>query len=258
MDLNLNEQRFLICGASSGFGRAVAEALIEEGAELIVVARRTERLQEIRDQAPKQVQTFVADLTDPKSLDKLEEILGNKKLHGAFINAGGPPALAAMETTLDQWDEAYQTVLRWKVDLTQRLLPYFSRNNYGRILFLESQSVKQPISSLVLSNAFRAAVTGFAKTLSLEVASSGITVNVLAPGSHATPAIERVIQKRVENTGKSKEAVRKEMEEAIPVGRMGNASELAGLAVWLLSEKAAFVTGQTLSHDGGNIKGLFG
>jgi 3-oxoacyl-[acyl-carrier protein] reductase len=163
-----------------------------------------------------------------------------------------------METSLDQWDDAYQSVLRWKVDLTKRLVPHMANHNYGRILFVESQSVKQPIPSLVLSNAFRAAVVGFAKTLSLEIAKNGVTINVLAPGSHETPAIDRVIQKRADDSGKDFQTIKAELEKSIPVGRMGSGEEFASIAAWLLSPLSGYVTGQTISHDGGNIQGLFG
>ncbi|WP_421773599.1 SDR family oxidoreductase [Gracilimonas sp.] len=258
MDLKIKDHLFLICGASSGFGRAVSEQLLSEEANIIAVARREEKLAELKSTFPDQVQIVVGDLSDEKTLHKLESIASGRQLHGALINAGGPPALSAMETSLEQWDEAYQSVLRWKVELTKRLVPYFSKQEYGRILFVESQSVKQPIPSLVLSNAFRAAVVGFAKTLSFEIAKQGITVNVLAPGSHETPAIERVIKKQAEDSGKSLEEIRKSMESNIPVGRMGTGEEFASLAVWLLSPHSGYVTGQTISHDGGNIKGLFG
>lgn len=258
MDLGISNQRFLICGASSGFGRAVAEQLLNEQANIIAVARREEKLQELENAFPNQVITVIGDLTNEETLYEIESILNDQQLHGVLINAGGPPALSAIETSLEQWDEAYQTVLRWKVDLTKRLIPYFKKYEYGRLLFVESQSVKQPIPSLVLSNSFRAAVAGFAKTLSLEIAKEGVTVNLLAPGSHETPAIDRVIQKRAEESEKSFEEVKKEMEKSIPVGRMGTGEEFASLAAWLLSSHSGYVTGQTISHDGGNIKGLFG
>ncbi len=258
MDLKLKDQSFLICGASSGFGRAVAERLLEESANVIAVARRKEKLEELKTDFPKQVQIVVGDLSEQDTLDELESLISGLQLHGALINAGGPPALSAMETSLEQWDDAYQNVLRWKVELTKQLVPHFSTHEYGRILFVESQSIKQPIPSLVLSNSFRAAVAGFAKTLSLEIAKDGITVNILAPGSHETPAIERVIKKRAEESGKSFDEVKKAMEESIPVGRMGTGNEFSSLAVWLLSPHSGYMTGQTISHDGGNIKGLFG
>lgn len=258
MDLKIKNQLFLICGASSGFGRAIAECLLQEGAEVMAVARRKEKLQDLTKIFPGRVQIVVGDLTEDTVLDKIEGLIKEKQLHGVLLNAGGPPALSALETSLHNWDEAYQSVMRWKVALALRLIPLFSKNRYGRMLFLESQSIKQPIASLVLSNAFRAGVAGFAKTLSLEVAKSGITVNILAPGSHDTPAIERVIKKKTKESGQSFAEVRKAMEQNIPVGRMGKAEEIASLAAWLLSPLSGYVTGQTLSHDGGNVKSLFG
>ena len=258
MDLGISNQRFLICGASSGFGRAVAERLLDEKAHIIAVARREEKLEALKNTFPNQTRIVVGDLTNEETLGNIESLLANQELHGALINAGGPPALSALDTTLDQWDEAYQSVLRWKIDLTKRLVPHFRKHKYGRLLFVESQSIKQPIPSLVLSNSFRAAVAGFAKTLSSEIAKEGITINLLAPGSHETPAIKRVIEKRAEESGKSFEEVKKEMETSIPVGRMGTGEEIASLAAWLLSPHSGYVTGQTISHDGGNIKGLFG
>ncbi len=258
MDLKIKNQLFLICGASSGFGRAVSEQLLKEGANIIAVARREEKLKELKDDYPEQAQVFTGDLTQESTLDELQTLISQRKLNGVLINAGGPPALSALETSMEQWDQAYENVLRWKVDLTKRLIPIFQKHNYGRILFVESQSIKQPIPSLVLSNSLRAAVAGFAKTLSLEIAKQGITVNLLAPGSHETPAIERVIQKRAEETGKALDEVKADMEESIPVGRMGTGEEFASLASWLLSPHSGYVTGQTISHDGGNIKGLFG
>ncbi|HEX6981277.1 MAG TPA: SDR family oxidoreductase [Balneolaceae bacterium] len=258
MDLEIKDQRFIVCGASSGFGRAIAELLLENGAQIIAVARREKELTELEEAFPEKVVTVTGDLINDETHHKIESAIGNELLHGVVVNAGGPPALSPLETAIYDWDEAYQNVMRWKVELVLRLTSYFTADHYGRILFIESQSVKQPIPSLVLSNSFRAAVVGFAKSLSQEVSKDGITVNVIAPGSHNTPAIKRVIKKKSEETDKSMDEVRQEMEESIPVGRMGEAEELASLAAWILSPHAAYVTGQTFSHAGGNIKGLFG
>src|SRR5699024_8206995 len=287
MDLKIKDQQFLVCGASSGFGRAIAEQLLNEGASVIAVARRERKLQELSDSHPDRVKTVTGDLTDDDTHNKIEAAIGNDRLHGVVINAGGPPALSPLETAIPDWDQAYGSVMRWKVELILRLVSYFTSKEYGRILFIESQSVKQPIPSLVLSNAFRAGVVGFAKSLALEIAdkgvtvhvlapgchqtpaidrdllktvenaAQGVTVNVLAPGCHETPAIARVIQKKVDNSDDSLDEVKQQMEASIPVGRFGKGDEIASLAAWLLSPHAGYVTGQTISHDGGNIKGLF-
>lgn len=258
MDLKISDQRFIVCGASSGFGRAIAELLLNEGAEVIAVARRENKLKELKNEYSDQVTIVAGDLTEEETHNNLEAAIGNDTLHGLVVNAGGPPALTPLETALYDWDQAYQSVMRWKIELVLRLVSYFTSKEYGRILFIESKSVKQPIPELVLSNSFRAGVVGFAKSLSGEIAGNGVTVNVLAPGSHDTPAIERVIKKRSDDSDDSEEEVREQMEAAIPVGRMGEAKELASLAAWILSPHASYVTGQTISHDGGSVKGLFG
>jgi len=258
MDLNIKNQRFIVCGASSGFGRAIAEQLLTESASIIAVARRREKLVELDKAFPGKVATVAGNLLKNETHDRIAKAVSNDPLHGVILNAGGPPALTPLETSINDWDEAYKQVMRWKVELLLRLVPHFTAAQYGRVLFVESQSVKQPIPTLVLSNAFRAGIVGFAKSMAQEVADEGVTVNVLAPGSHDTPAIERVIQKKVEASGESYKEVKKQMETAIPVGRFGKATEIASLAAWLLSPHSSYLTGQTLSHAGGHIKGLFG
>ncbi len=258
MDLKIENQRFLVCGASSGFGRAIAEQLLDEGASVIAVARREQKLNELKEEYEDTVTIVAGNLTDDETHNEIESAIGNDILHGVVINSGGPPALTPLETAIFDWDKAYESVMRWKIELVLRLVSYFSARDYGRILFIESKSVKQPIPSLVLSNSYRAAVVGFAKSLSQEVAGQGITVNVLAPGAHDTPAINRVIKKKSDDSDKSLEEVRTEMEQGIPVGRFGKPEEFASLAAWLLSPHSSYVTGQTISHDGGAIKGLFG
>lgn len=258
MDLELKDQHILVCGASSGFGRAIADRLLEEGATVAAVARRGELLEELRDEYPQSVTAITGDLTADETIDKIMQHVHQKPVQGAVINAGGPPAKGAQETTIEEWDEAYQLVMRWKVNLALRLVPLWKKEQYGRLLFVESHSIKQPIPNLVLSNAFRAGIAGFAKTLSQEIAKEHITVNILAPGAHNTPAIERVIQKRADDEGISNEEARQMMEQGIPVGRMGEGEELARLAAWILSPHAGYVTGQTFNHDGGANKSLFG
>jgi 3-oxoacyl-[acyl-carrier protein] reductase len=258
MDLKLSDQRFVVCGASSGFGEAISRQLLQEGAHVVLVARRGELLRDKFSHFKDQTEIIEGSLIYNETLDKIEHSVQAKETHGIVFNAGGPPTGTPLETNMDDWDSAWKLVMRWKIDLALRLAPYFREKEYGRMLFIESQSVKQPLPSLTLSNSFRAGVVGFAKTLALEIAGSGVTANVLAPGSHETPAIERVIEKNKTSLNISFEDAKKNMEENIPVGRMGKAEELASLATWLLSPHAGYVTGQTISHDGGVIKGLFG
>lgn len=258
MDLQFNNTLFIVCGASSGFGRAIAETLLNEGASVIGVARREEKLEELKSQAPDRCNIIAGDVALDDTHDRILDTIGSRTLTGLVLNSGGPPPGPAETTETNEWDEAYQNVFRWKTELTRRVIPLLKQASYGRILFVESQSVKQPIANLAQSNAMRAAVAGYAKTLSQEVAGDGITVNLLAPGSHNTPAIERVIQSRQESWNVSYEEARTRMEANVPVGRFGEAEELASLAAWLLSGHSGYVTGQVISHDGGNIAGMFG
>lgn len=259
MDLQLSKQRFLVFGASSGFGRAIAEALLSEGASVIVTARRKDTLNELAQAYPNQTEVVTGDVLEEATLDTLAgKIKYGNQLHGLVLNSGGPAATAAIETDIKQWDEAYHSVMRWKIDFINRILPHLREYEYGRILFIESQSIKQPIPNLTLSNSYRAGIAGYAKTLAQELAPEGITANILAPGAHMTPAINRVIEKQSEKQGISFDQSRENLEQGIPVKRMGKAEELASLALWLLSPLSAYVTGQTLSHDGGKNQSLWG
>jgi 3-oxoacyl-[acyl-carrier protein] reductase len=258
VNLNIDTHRFLVTGASSGLGHATARQLLVEGAHVTVVARRIDMLEKLFSGWSDQVTIIEGSVLHSETLDAMEKDAHRNGLHGAFINAGGPPVGNPLETTMDDWDAAWQSVMRWKIDLSLRLAPLMVKNNYGRLLFLESQTIKQPLPGLALSNAFRAGMAGFAKSLANEIAPNGVTVNTLAPGSHDTPAIERVIEKNRGKSGQSFDETKLAMESRIPVGRMGRAEELATLAAWILSPHAAFVTGQVISHDGGNIASLFG
>ena len=258
MDINVHRQLFIVGGATSGFGEAIAKALLSEGAEVIAIARGKDRLAELENKFKDQVTIVCTDVTQPGSGEEIMQATRGRQVHGALINAGGPPAMGALEASLDDWDTAYKTVVRWKIDLVGKLLPSMIQHQYGRLLFIESAAVKQPIENLVLSNSMRLAVVGWIKTLSQEVARKGITLNILAPGSHATPAINRLINKKAEQTGRSVEEAKSQHMDQTGVGFFGDATDLAGLALWLLSPQSRFVTGQTISVDGGTIKGVMG
>jgi len=258
MDLKIADQRFIICGASSGFGHAIAKQLLIEGASIVAVARRGDKLNEQFHHFQEKVEVIEGSLIYSDTLDKIEKSAKKSPFHGIVLNAGGPPTGTPLQTDMKDWDAAWQLVMRWKIDLALRIAPLLKDAGYGRMVFIESQTVKQPLPTLVLSNAFRAGIAGFAKSLALEIAKSGVTVNLLAPGSHETPAIERVIKNNSSIKGISFDQAKTELESNIPVGRMGTAEEFASLAAWLLSPHSGYVTGQTISHDGGIVAGLFG
>lgn len=253
MNLGIQSQRFIVTGASSGLGRAVAGRLAEEGAQVLAVARRKEPLEELSDLYPGRISLLAGDVRQD---DVLEEIAGKAHgsgLHGIFLNAGGPPAKKIAEALLTDWDDAFRLLVRWKVALIGKLLPIFADQRYGRILFSESSSVKQPVENLVLSNSLRLAIAGFSKTVSQEYASAGITSNLIAPGYHDTEAVQRLFARKAEQRNITFEEAKEHSISEIPAGRMGNPYDFATLAAWLLSPSAGFVTGQVLSLDGGNV-----
>jgi len=254
MDLNIKKRLFIVCGASAGFGRAVAEGLAREGAMVIAIARREHLLHELSESFPGQVEYLAADLCKDEYDDALMEIIGSRTVSGLFINSGGPPPTHFLETTMQQWDDAYHSVLRWKVKMLKFFVPLMQKQKYGRVVLLESASIKQPVGGLVLSNSYRMAVAGMIKTLSSEAGPDGITLNILAPGFHKTFAAERVIEKRMKEEDKSREEILKQLTDSIPVRAIGDAAELASLAVWLLSPLSSYVTGQTITVDGGRVK----
>ncbi len=258
MDLHIKGQLFIVGGATSGFGKAIAEALVAEGANIIAIARGEEKLIALKSLAPSKIEILSGDLSKDEVLQTLITTVGDRKLHGILVNAGGPPAKTVMETTLEDWDNAYQSLLRWKVALTKAFIPNMIKAGYGRIVYIESHTVKQPLENLVLSNSLRVAVVGMVKTLSNEVAKSGVTLNIMGPGSHNTPAIDRLYKKKSEQTGIPFDEVKKAAIQQIPVGVLGEAADFASLALWLLSPASRFITGQTITIDGGAVRGIMG
>jgi len=258
MDLGITKSLFVVTGASSGLGRGVATALLKEKANIIAVARDESKLLSLAEKYPDQTEIVVGDVTQNDTSKKIVQAIGSRQLGGVLVNAGGPPAKSFLETSMADWDQAFNLILRWKVEFTRAILPLFLLQQYGRFLFIESSSVKQPVPNLVLSNSIRLSVVGFVKTLSQEVAKNGITCNILAPGFHDTPAAQRLYVKRSQAENISEEKAELKYIEEIPVGRIGNPQDFGTLAAWLLSPLSRYVTGQTISIDGGSVKWVMG
>ena len=257
MDLKLKNKRFCVGGATSGLGEAIARQLLAEGALVVGVARSQDKLDAMAAEVGTNFQPYAADLTDRTAIDHLTTFLLADGLDGCVLNAGGPPTGRAEEVTMDQWDEAYDSTLRWKIQLTQALLPKLKKSG-GRLLYVESVSIKQPIDNLVLSNALRAAVAGYVKTLSREVGESGLTVNILAPGYHATPRITSVLEKSAEIQGMELAEVKKQFAAETAAKAIGDPADFAALAAYLLSPLGQYITGQTITVDGGLVRHITG
>ncbi len=258
MDLKIKDKYFIVGGAGSGFGRAIAEGLAIEGAIVLAVSRTEHKLKTLKNKYKNNIEYLCGDISKPEIQLEITNWCNNKQIDGIVFNAGGPPAGGVGGVDMQMWDKAWRSVVRWKIVLANLMLPIFLKQKYGRMLFIESVSVKQPIANLVLSNALRPAIVGFTKTLSQEVANKGVTVNVLAPGYHSTGAMERLFVNKSEIEGISIDEAKKIFESEVPVGEMGKPEELASIALWLLSPLSRYVTGQTIAHDGGFVNAMFG
>ncbi|MBK3517331.1 SDR family NAD(P)-dependent oxidoreductase [Carboxylicivirga marina] len=254
MDLQIKNHTYIVCGATAGFGRATAIALMNDGAKVIGIARQQEGLDKMAAEYQGHFIAVKGDMTTPDTINKTISLAVEHEVKGILINAGGPPAKLFEETRLSDWDDAYRNILRWKVELTQKLLPHFKSQNYGRVVYIESSSVKQPYENLVLSTSLRLAVVGMMKTVSQEVSGQNINFNMIAPGSHDTAAINRLIDKKAQMTGQDFETTKEAFIEGIPAKQFGNPKYLGQLAAWLLSPMAEFATGQVYALEGGAVK----
>jgi 3-oxoacyl-[acyl-carrier protein] reductase len=254
MDLQIKNRTFIVCGATAGFGKATAISLMNEGAKVIGIARKQEGLDQMSANYKRRFIPLKGNITTSDTINQTVNLALQHKISGILINAGGPPAKLFEETRLSDWDEAYRNLLRWKVELTQKLLPHFKEQQYGRVVYIESSSVKQPYENLVLSTSLRLSVVGMMKTVSQEVSGQNINFNMIAPGSHDTAAINRLIEKKSQMTNQDFDTTKEAFINAIPAGKFGNPSYLGNLAAWLLSPMAEFVTGQVYALEGGAVK----
>ncbi|HZU18460.1 MAG TPA: SDR family oxidoreductase [Candidatus Dormibacteraeota bacterium] len=246
MDLGLRDTRALVTAASKGLGRACAAALAAEGARVFIVSRDEERLARTEREIGAAGHLAV-DLSRPGGPEAAVEA-AVRELDGLDIlvcNAGGPPPGTFESTPLDAWEAGYRLTLMSAVRLARSALPHLKQSGRGRIVNITSISVRQPIPNLLLSNAFRSAVTAMAKTLAGEVASSGVTVNNLAPGTILTDRIRDLYGDDVEAASRG-----------IPAGRLGDPAELGAACAFLCSLQAGYITGQTLGLDGGALLGV--
>jgi 3-oxoacyl-[acyl-carrier protein] reductase len=262
MDLGLRGRTAMIGGSSTGLGRAVADALAAEGADLVVCARHADALSaaaaEIAERHAVRVVPVAADLSDAAgaagAADAALRAFGRVDI--LVNNTGGPPAGPFEAHDTAAWLNAYHLLLQSALVLTRRLLPGMKERGWGRIINITSIAVKQPVEGLILSNSLRAAVTGFARTLANEVAAAGVTVNCVLPGYTRTDRLVKLASSHAASTGASPEAAYARWESEIPMGRLGEPAEFAGLVAFLASDRASYITGTSIPVDGGWIRSL--
>ena len=258
MDLELNGDAALVTASSSGLGKASATALAREGANVVINGRDEERLAdakaEIEAVATGEVVTQSGDLTVADDLDALVETTVDEfgGLDHLVTSAGGPPSGAFLETTDDDWYQAFDLLVMSVVRLVRAAEPSLREDGGGTIVNITSRSVKEAIDSLVLSNAVRMSVIGLEKTLSRELAPE-IRVNAVLPGSHETSRVENLVQAAVDRGEfDSYEAGMKARGESVPLGRIGDPMELGDTVAYLCSDRAGYINGQSIVLDGGS------
>ncbi len=252
MDLGIKDKVGLVLASSQGLGKSVAHGLAREGAKVIICGRNETTLSaaaaEIGEETGAEVHPIQCDLSVAEERENLVDSALEKwgRIDILVTNTGGPPPGQFEEFDLDDWEAVFNQLFLSAADVIRRVLPGMKENGGGRILTITSVAVKQPVDNLMTSNAIRAGILGFMKSLSNEVAADGITVNNIMPGFTLTERLKQLVEKNPD-FGK--------VEEAIPMGRFGTPEEFAAAAVFLVSEPASYITGVSLPVDGGWIKG---
>jgi 3-oxoacyl-[acyl-carrier protein] reductase len=262
MDTGLKDRVAIVAGSSSGIGKAVALAFAAEGAHLALCARRQTELDQVAGDARSrfgvQTHTQALDVSDSAAVLSFVESTHARfgRIDVCVPNAGGPPAKPFLETTLEDWERAWQLNLRSAIVFAHAVLPHMQQRRWGRIVTLTSYTVKQPVPELILSNTIRAGIMGLVRSLAGQFGRDGITINNVGPGFTATDRSRSLLETRAKNRNVPFEQVLGDLEREIPIGRMAKPEEVAATIVWLASESAASITGQTILVDGGSYKGL--
>lgn len=260
MDLDLDGNAALVAASSSGLGKAAATALAREGANVVVNGRDEDRLaaavDDIKAVAEGDVVGQPADLTDADDVEQLvgravEEFGG---LDHLVTNAGGPPSKSFLETTDEEWYDAYELLVMSVVRLVRESVDHLRAGDGGSIVHSTSHSVKEAIDGLVLSNSVRMSVIGLEKTLSTELAPD-VRVNAVMPGAHQTDRMEYLIENAVEQGNfEDYEAGYEAWTDDIPTGDLGSPEEFGNVVAFLLSDRASFVNGEAVMVDGGDAQ----
>ncbi len=261
MNLSLQGKKAIVCGSTQGIGKASAVELALLGAEITLVARSQEKLQEVVKSLPAdqgQKHNFlIADFSDLNSVKSaINSFMASNSAQILVNNTGGPPGGPALDASLADFSAAFSAHLLCNQILVQAIVPGMKKSGYGRIINIISTSVKIPIRGLGVSNTIRGAVANWSKTLSVELAPFGITVNNVLPGASMTARLESIISAKAEKSGRSRDEVIKEMVAEIPAGRISEPSEVAAAVAFLATPAAGYINGVNVPVDGGRTGSL--
>ena len=262
MDLGISGKSALVMSSSRGLGAGIARALAAEGVNVLLTGRSQERLvalaAEINAAGGGRAEFVVSDLSDPDSVEVLAEAV-ERVLGGADIfvaNTGGPPPGRMVDADISKLTSQFETMVGRVAMLATRLIPHMQAKGWGRIVTIASSGVIQPIPNLGLSNLLRAALVGWSKSMSNDLAADGITVNLLIPGRIHTDRVDELDAAAAQRTGKTLEETRAASRAGIPTGRYGTVEEFAATAAFLCSVPASYITGSQVRCDGGMIRSV--
>lgn len=261
MDLGLKDRVAIVAASSHGLGQATARAFAAEGCKVAMCSRNLKAVEaaaeEIRTNHGTDVYYEAFDVTDAAAVQRFVENVAKRfgRIDICVTNAGGPPAKGFMATTVEEWKCSAELNFLSVVYFAHQVIPHMQRSHWGRIITITSVAVKQPVPDLVLSNSVRSAVVGLVKSLANEFGKDGILVNNVGPGYTATDRLKELAAARSKVTGKSEQEMFEGWAADTAVKRVGQPEEFANAVVWLASERASYVTGQTLLVDGGTYKG---
>jgi 3-oxoacyl-[acyl-carrier protein] reductase len=258
----MSEKRVaIVMAASRGLGRGCADALAADGFRLVLCARNQQGVDEavasIRRNGGEAI-GCAADVSKAADIRTVFELADQTygRLDALVVNAGGPPPGPFESVTEEGWREGFELTLMSAVRAINQAIPRMRAAGSGRIVVLGSSSVRMPLANLALSNVFRPGLVGAVKTLAVELAGDGITVNMVSPGRVDTDRVRNLDEARAKREGTSYEEVRTRSERAIPMGRYGHPADVGELVAFLASERAGYITGQSILVDGGLVPSL--
>ena len=265
MNLNLENKNAIVCASSQGLGKAAAIDLAKEGVNLAICSRDQEKIDKAKEEILQKTDHNIKVIALKADLDSLEDIqiflqeveqsLGVVDI--LVNNTGGPPPSTFEQISDEDWQNAFNSTMMSAIRLSRAMIPKMKENGWGRIINISSVSVKTPVNGLFLSNSLRMGVLGWAKALADELAAYGITVNTVCPGYTRTERVEAILESQSSSSGLSKEEIEKTIADNIPMRRVGEAEDLAGLITFLASEKANYMTGLAVQVDGGSARTFY-
>jgi len=262
MDLGLKDKVVIVAASSQGIGRAAAERFAAEGARLAICSRDEKRIRSTADAIHTRFGTDVAaeavDVTDAAAVHRFCADVHKRfgRIDVCVTNAGGPPAKDFLSISLDEWRRAVELNFLSVVSFAREVIPHMRKQRWGRFLTITSVAVKQPVPELILSNAVRNAVVGLVKSLANEYGRDGILFHNVGPGYTDTDRVKELAAIKAKAGGISEDEVKRQWAAGSALGRIGRPEETADVIVWLASERASYLTGQTVLVDGGSYKGV--